>query len=44
MNFINGLYVDGGFSAVQADTVTDVEYTFYGLLALGALNGGYDQD
>jgi hypothetical protein len=38
LDFISGLYRDGGFSAVNPDEVTDVEYTFYGLLALGALN------
>ena len=41
LEFINCLYHDGGFSAVKADTETDVEYTFYGLLALGAMNA-YD--
>lgn len=38
LEFINCLYHDGGFSAVKSDTETDVEYTFYGLLALGAMN------
>lgn len=41
LEFINCLYHDGGFSAVRSDTETDVEYTFYGLLALGAMNA-YD--
>ena len=38
LEFINGLYRDGGFTSVSSDTETDMEYTFYGLLALGALN------
>lgn len=36
--FINNAYSNGGFSAGEYDLQTDVEYTFYGLLALGALN------
>ena len=35
--FIDRLYDDGGFAANALDTDTDIEYTFYGLLALGAL-------
>jgi len=38
LNFIDSLYVDGGFCATATDVEPDVEYTFYGLLALGALN------
>jgi len=38
LEFLNSLYHAGGFGAVRFDTETDVEYTFYGLLALGALN------
>lgn len=38
LNFVDGLYNDGGFSANMQDNEVDVEYTFYGLLALGALN------
>ena len=37
LSFIDNLFGDGGFRAVQTDFETDVEYTFYGLLALGAL-------
>lgn len=36
--FITDLYEDGGFVATIIDTKPDIEYTFYGLLALGALN------
>jgi hypothetical protein len=36
LSFVDNLYEDGGFRAVQTDSETDVEYTFYGLLALGA--------
>ena len=38
--FIDGLYRNGGFRANTLDNEIDVEYTFYGLLALGALNDG----
>ncbi|MEI6436329.1 MAG: prenyltransferase/squalene oxidase repeat-containing protein [Bacteroidota bacterium] len=38
--FIDGLYYEGGFKANALDAQIDVEYTFYGLLALGALNYG----
>jgi hypothetical protein len=37
MSFIDRLYHDGGFRAMESDMETDVEYTFYGLLGLGAL-------
>jgi hypothetical protein len=36
--FVDDLYDNGGFRATQYDAVTDVEYTFYGLLALGSLS------
>jgi hypothetical protein len=35
--FIDSLYVDGGFGGNVFDSDPDMEYTFYGLLALGAL-------
>jgi hypothetical protein len=38
LNFIDSLYSEGGFCATAFDTDPDVEYTFYGLLALGALS------
>jgi hypothetical protein len=37
-NFVTDLYCEGGFRSMPFDTVTDVEYTFYGLLALGSLH------
>ncbi len=37
LSFVDNLYEDGGFRAAQTDFETDVEYTFYGLLALGSL-------
>jgi prenyltransferase beta subunit len=37
LNYIDSLYSDGGFCATVLDPGPDVEYTFYGLLALGAL-------
>jgi len=37
LNYIDALYSDGGFCATSFDDVSDVEYTFYGLLGLGAL-------
>jgi hypothetical protein len=36
--YIDSLYSEGGFCANSFDLSTDVEYTFYGLLALGALS------
>lgn len=36
--FIDSLYMDGGFVATAFDVEPDVEYTFYGLLALASLN------
>lgn len=38
LSFIDGLYDNGGFRSMPVDVETDVEYTFYGLLGLGALN------
>jgi hypothetical protein len=38
LSFVDGLYENGGFRSTQSDFETDVEYTFYGLLALGSLN------
>lgn len=35
--FVDDLYDNGGFRATTYDTYTDVEYTFYGLLALGSM-------
>ena len=40
ITFIDDLYLSGGFRSMQVDVETDVEYTFYGLLALGALTIG----
>jgi hypothetical protein len=37
MSFIDGLYHNGGFMSMPADNDIDVEYAFYGLLALGSL-------
>ena len=37
LTFIDNLYDNGGFRATKYDFVTDVEYTFYGLLALGSV-------
>ena len=37
LQYIDSLYSDGGFCATVLDSSPDVEYTFYGLLALGAL-------
>lgn len=38
LTFVDNLYDNGGFRATPYDSVTDVEYTFYGLLALGSMN------
>jgi len=38
LNYVDSLYADGGFCATELDVSPDVEYTFYGLLALGALS------
>lgn len=37
LEYIDSLYIGGGFSANYAEPETDIEYTFYGLLALGSL-------
>jgi geranylgeranyl transferase type-2 subunit beta len=38
LRFVQGLWRDdGGFSAGRSDTATDCEYTFYALLAMGAV-------
>lgn len=37
LGFIDSHYNNGGFCASVADRQTDIEYTFYGLLALGSL-------
>lgn len=37
LRFMDALYHEGGFAANALDPDTDVEYTFYGLLALGSL-------
>lgn len=36
--YVDALYCDGGFCAAPTEEIPDVEYTFYGLLALGSLN------
>ncbi len=38
LTFVDDLYDTGGFRATHYDSVTDVEYTFYGLLALGSMS------
>lgn len=37
MVFVNNLYADGSFCSSPGDPETDVEYLFYGLMALGAM-------
>ncbi|MBW8331375.1 MAG: hypothetical protein K0M40_05090 [Prolixibacteraceae bacterium] len=37
LNFIESNFADGAFLSGDGDATTDVEYTFYGLLALGVL-------
>ena len=37
LEYISGLFDGGGFRACGQDEVVDVEYTFYGVLGLGAL-------
>jgi hypothetical protein len=37
LDFIDSMYTDGGFGGNAIDRDPDIEYTFYGLLALGAL-------
>lgn len=38
LGFIDDLYDQGGFRSTSSDSMTDIEYTFYGLLALGSLS------
>ncbi|MFZ2339785.1 MAG: prenyltransferase/squalene oxidase repeat-containing protein [Bacteroidales bacterium] len=38
LDFADSLFRDGGFSGHPLDPDPDIEYTFYGLLALGSLN------
>jgi prenyltransferase beta subunit len=38
LTYIDSLYSDGGFCATAFDPGADMEYTFYGLLALGSLS------
>jgi hypothetical protein len=37
LNYIDSLFNEGGFGGNAFDTEPDIEYTFYGLLALGSL-------
>jgi len=36
--YVDSLFHNGGFRSTEPDVETDIEYTFYGLLALGSLN------
>jgi hypothetical protein len=38
LTFVDDLYDQGGFRATFDDPVPDIEYTFYGLLALGSMS------
>jgi hypothetical protein len=38
ISFVDNMYDNGGFKATQFDSITDVEYTFYGLLSLGSMS------
>ena len=38
LTFVDDLYDNGGFCATSFDSEPDVEYTFYGLLALGSMS------
>jgi len=38
LSYVDGLYLNSGFCATEMDFDIDIEYTFYGLLALGALS------
>lgn len=38
LDYIDSLYTEGGFCATALDPDPDMEYTFYGLLALGSLS------
>jgi prenyltransferase beta subunit len=37
LDFVDSLFQEGGFGSNHIDPETDIEYTFYGLLALGSL-------
>jgi hypothetical protein len=37
LDYVDSLFYEGGFCATVLDSQPDVEYTFYGLLALGSL-------
>lgn len=37
LDYVDSLFADGGFGGNVIDTEPDIEYTFYGLLALGSL-------
>lgn len=37
LDYVDSLFTDGGFGGNALDTEPDIEYTFYGLLALGSL-------
>lgn len=37
LEYVDSMYIGGGFCATELDPDPDIEYTFYGLLALGAL-------
>jgi hypothetical protein len=36
--YVDSLFLEGGFRSSEPDVEIDIEYTFYGLLALGSLN------
>lgn len=38
LGYVDSLFCDGGFRSTELDVDIDIEYTFYGLLALGSLN------
>ena len=40
LSFVDKLYQHGGFVATHDDTQPDIEYTFYGMLALGSMQQG----
>lgn len=44
LQFVDDLYDHGGFRAIATDPLVDVEYTFYGLLALGSMNKQMDKE
>ena len=41
--FVDSLYNEGGFVATTFDVESDIEYTFYGLLALASLNNDIEK-